>query len=128
MAKLLQTLGSLSHRTHMVRLRLGVEFIRIADNLLFERLRLKARQSRSCMAFCHAGMSWVPFLTEQVATYGTMLDVGLRPVTMDRGRITLVYANIMQHGCLFQELHVNRQFLMLLRYLQTTVSHLTAVF
>ena len=77
------------------------------------------------MAFCHAGMSWVPFLTEQVATYGTMLDVGLRPVTMDRGRITLVYANIMQHSSLLQELHVDRQFLMLLDNQQTAVCHLS---
>ena len=128
MTELFQTLGSLSHRTHMVRARLGVEFVSIADDLLFECLRLKARQSGTRMALCHACMSGEPFLTEQLASYGTMLDIGLATMTMDRGGITLIYANIMQHGCLFQELHLNRQLLMLLRYLQTAVSHLTAVF
>jgi hypothetical protein len=52
------------------------------------------------MAFCHAGMAWKALLPQQVATDGTMLDVGFLTVTMNARRITLVDAYIVQHGSL----------------------------
>jgi hypothetical protein len=79
------------------------------------------------MALGHAGMTWEALLSQQVATYRAVFDVRFLTATVDAGRIALVYANVVQHGSLLQELHVDGQFLVLTNYLQAPVSHLSAM-
>ena len=80
------------------------------------------------MALCHTGMTRISFVAQQLTTNLSVTDVWFRTSTTDAGCITLVDANVMQHRSLFQELHVNRQFLMFTNNLQATVSYLSTVF
>jgi hypothetical protein len=57
-----------------------------------------------------------------------MTDIGLSAMTENRRGIALVDADVVQHGGLFQELHIDRQLYVFLDNLQTAVGHLAAVF
>ena len=113
MAEFLQRLRSFLDTTHMVGTGLRVELVSIADNLFFQCLRFIARQSGTSMAFCHTGMAGKALKAEQLTAYWSMLDIRFRTMTMNAGCITLVDANVVQHGSLFHELHINWQLRML---------------
>ena len=112
MTEFFKALGCLQHSAHLFWLRFRIKLIRITDDLLFQRLWLKARKARSCMAFTNTGMSLVALCSEQFATNLSMTDVRLRTITMDGRSVTTEDAQIMQHGSLFQELYVNGQLTM----------------
>jgi hypothetical protein len=57
-----------------------------------------------------------------------MTDIRLRAMTENGRGVALIDADVVQHGRLFEELHVDRQLHMFLDNLQTAVSHLTTVF
>ena len=136
--KLLQQLGSLSDSQHAFHSRFGIELIGIADNLFFQRLRceilmgqgqllafyLLQRQSRSRMSLGHTGMTGKPLLTQYLATDDPVTDIWFRTVTTDAGGITAEDADVVQHGCFLQELHIDGQFPMRPCNQQTAVSHL----
>jgi hypothetical protein len=136
--KLLQQLGSLSDSQHTFHSRLRIELIGIADNLFFQRLRceilmgqgqllafyLLQRQSRSRMSLSHTGMTGKTLLTQYLATDDPVTDIWFRTATTDAGGITAEDADVVQHGCFLQELHIDGQFPMRPCNQQTAVSHL----
>jgi hypothetical protein len=79
------------------------------------------------MALSHAGMARIAFLAQYVGTYRAMLQVRFLPVAVYAGSIAAEYSKVVQHGSLFQKLHVDRQFLMLFHNLQTAVGNLAAM-
>ena len=76
------------------------------------------------MALGHTGMAGKALTAQDVCSDGAVLDVRLRAVTMDGGCISPEIDDIVQHGGLFQKLHVDGQFAVLAYNPQATVGHL----
>ena len=79
------------------------------------------------MALSHTGMALVALCSEQFATNLSVTNVGFGTMTMDGRGIATEDAQVVQHSGFFEELNVNRQFLVLLGYLQGPVGHLPAM-
>ena len=120
---------------------LGVELVGIAHHLFFQRLwhhvgvggwqslaqeRL-AMQARACMALSHTGMALPTLPAQHLATYLTVQQVGLRAVTVDGRGVAPAHTKVVEHGCLLQELTVERQLGVTVADEQTTVGYLTGV-
>lgn len=58
------------------------------------------------MAFADKGMTWIAFTTHQLGAQEAMTDIFRGPMTINLRRITTVYTNIMQHGCLLDKLQI----------------------
>jgi hypothetical protein len=68
-----------------------------------------------------------PFLPQDLAADDAMTDIGFGAEALDARGIATEDADIMQHRSLFEELHVEFQLRVLLRYQQTAISHLPAM-
>jgi hypothetical protein len=76
------------------------------------------------MSLGHTGMTGKTLLTQYLATDDPVTDIWFRTVTTDAGGITAEDADVVQHGCFLQELHIDGQFPMRPCNQQTAVSHL----
>jgi hypothetical protein len=72
-------------------------------------------------------MTLKALLPQYPASNEAVTDVMLLTITKDARRMTPANADVMQHGSFFNELRLNRQFLMLFTYQQATVGHLSAM-
>ena len=79
------------------------------------------------MTFGNSCMTREALCTKDFTTDGSVFDIGFRTLTIDAGCITTEHPDIVEHGCLFQELAVDRQFLVTVTNMQSTVGNLPTV-
>ena len=139
--KLLQAAHGLLWRFLYVKVRLGVELVGIADDLLLDALRrkvlmrqrqvltfyLSSSESGSCVPFCHSGMTGKALAAQDFPTQKAVTDVGLCAVTIDARSIDPNDADIMQHGSFPKERLVSFQLGMSLCNLQRPSRHITTM-
>jgi hypothetical protein len=73
-------------------------------------------------------MSLKALLAQYLTAYESVAQIMLSAIAVDARCMTPAYANIVQHGSLFHELHVERQFRVLPANAQAAVGHLSAVY
>ena len=94
------------HVEDTVGVGLGIEFVGIADDLLFKGLGLVAWQSGACMTLGDTGMARESFGTQHLGTDRAVLYIGLGAMAVDRGGVAAQDADVVQHGSLIEELLV----------------------
>ena len=80
------------------------------------------------MSLTYQSMTLPPFLSENLSPNDTMTDIRFWSEALNARCIAAEDADIVEHGCLFQELHVKSQFWVSLRYFQATIGHLPTVY
>jgi hypothetical protein len=145
--ELLETLGHLKDGGLVVGTRLGVELVGIADELLLEGLRDEealgdkmGRQQRrtvlagryggeACtgMALADASMTLVALTAQQFAANKAVAQVVLAALAEDAWGVTPADADVVEHGRLLEELHVDSELGTATDYEQAAVGHLTGM-
>lgn len=141
LTKFLQRLQGLLEGFLNLRMRLAVEFIGIADQLLFQRLGhevlhgqgqtallyLSGRESRACMTLCYSCMALKSLLSKYLCTKPSMADVLLHTMTKYAISICLENPDVMQHGSFVDKLEVKPPLRMLTSDGQGTTGHLAGM-
>ena len=122
-----------------VEMRLGVELVGIAYQLLFKRFGQKVmmrqrqvmrhyltlRQSGTGMTLANTGMTRQSFTAKHLRPNHTMTYVRLCAVAFYAWSIGTYDADIVEHGSLFKKLPVEPQFRMSVGYTKSLASHRT---
>lgn len=120
---------------------LGVEFVGIADELLFKGFGAEVlfwkrevllsyilcRQACACMPFTYPGYAFQAFPAHELGTKVSMHQIGSLSVAMNAGSIREENAYVVEHGTLFDQMAVEGHLGMCIHDVQCTLHHLTAM-
>lgn len=137
-AKAREHLGGLFGIAFTLGVRLGIEFIGIAHNLLLQGLGFIARQTRAGMALADTGQrlqrqtlnihhALIRQTAQEVRSQGTMSHIGLIAMTVNRGSITLSDTDIMEHRSDLYQMCIKGQLRMTTDHPQRMITHLPAM-